>query len=847
MIFYAIIEANKLSWKKEMPLKFIIWHYSDGVKKFFSIWLNFIKFFWRHFSVGPLFATLFSPWKRDVTKVLERGFHPILWLQNLVMNSLSRVMGSIVKAVVIIFALFLEVLTILFGLLLFPVWILFPLFIIIGISGIFSFLLKLYSGSIDPDGLLWITIFLTSTSFFIFSFLSFRNGNIDYRSMSLQDLASLRWFRRVWDRIGINFEEVDLRMFEDKNLFNEFLVKADISGDEFGKIIMWEMENQMEKERKKRFWLKENLLAKRPIGKNWAFAYTVNLDRYAIDLSEFDPTQYRKAKLIGKEKDLEELKLLLSRPSQNNLILVGETGVGKNTIVHALAKEIRGMEAGSNFNDKRILSLDIMEVVSSVGEKNNIDDVIHLLFSEAAYAGNIILFIKDIHQYLKGDPKSREEDISAILSAFLPHPDFRIIGTTTPSEFHSNIEKKAGVMKFFDKILIDEMNAEDTMKVLLHKLKSSEASRVIFTYQGLRELIKLSKRYMVDSPFPEKALDVMEEVFLFWNNNKSSSTITSEIVDEAISSKIKVPLGEILEDESKKLMNLEKILHQRVIGQEFAIKQIAETMRRARIGMASDEKPLGSFLFMGPTGVGKTESSKALAEAYFGDENRMIRLDMSEYQTQDSIDRLIGSATSGKEGYLINKVKESPYAILLLDEIEKAYPDILNLFLQVLDEGFLTDAFGKKISFRNLIIIATSNAESEIIRELIQKNMAPDEIQKSVIEYAVKEGVFRPEFLNRFEGVIFFHPLGQEDILRITELLMKKYAKKLKEQENIFVEFDPNLAKAVSERAFDPAFGARAIDRFIQDKIGDTIVKKIISGSVKKSEKFIFGIDDLGS
>lgn len=830
-----------------MLLKFIIWHYSDGIKKFRAVWGNYIEFYWKFFSVGPLFKTLFSPWKRDVTRVMQRGLHPILWLQSFVMNIFARIIGSIVKMIVIIFAIFLEGLAIFFGFILLLIWLLFPILIIASLFIFYSIISNLFSGKLLLFDFFWIIIFLTSVIFFILSLLSFKSIGLDYFSMTLLELATLKWFKRVWNRIGIDPNSVNLKMLEDKNLLNNFLVEIDLSENEFNEIVQWETQNQIEKEKKRKFWLRENLLAKRPIGKNWAFAYTVNLDRYAVDLSEYDPVQYRNAKLIGKEKDLEELKLLLTRPTQNKVILIGETGVGKDTIVHTLAQEIIDMKAGPNFNDKRILSLDIREIMSSAENKNNVDEILQLLFSEAAYAGNIILFIKDIHQYLKAEPVSREEDISAILSAFLPHPDFQIIGTTTPAEFHSNVEKKAGVMKFFDKIMIEEMNPADTLKVLMYKLKPLENNRIIFTHQGLRELIKLSERYINDFPFPEKALDVMEEVLLSWNNNSSSPIITPEVVDEAVSTKIKVPLGEISEDESAKLIDLEKILHQRVVGQEFAIEQIAETMRRSRVGMADKEKPLGSFLFLGPTGVGKTESSKALAEAYFGNEERMIRLDMSEYQTQESIDRLIGSTATGREGYLINKVKESPNSILLLDEIEKAHPDILNLFLQVLDEGHLTDVFGKKISFRNLIIIATSNAGSEVIKESIQNGIAPLEIRQAVIDYSIKLGIFHLEFLNRFEGVIFFNPLKGDDIFKITGLLLGRYAKKLQAEENIFVQFDSQLIQVIAEKAFDPVFGARAIDRFIQDEIGDTIVKKIISGSVKKGESFTFNVADLGT
>ena len=248
---------------------------------------------------------------------------------------------------------------------------------------------------------------------------------------------------------------------------------------------------------------------------------------------------------------------------------------------------------------------------------------------------------------------------------------------------------------------------------------------------------------------------------------------------------------------------------------------------------------------MGPTGVGKTESAKALAEAYFRDENMMTRLDMSEYQKIDSIDRLIGSLETGKPGILENKVRENPYALLLLDEIEKAHPDILNLFLQVLDEGWLTDAFGKRINFKNQIIIATSNAGSEIIKESVEAGTEPADIQKKITDYVIKEGIFRAELLNRFYGVIFFHPLSQEDLVKVTELILERYANRLKKEKNIGITFDPEVVIRVVQEAYDPVFGARAINRYVEDKIGDNIVKNIISGGIKEGASFVFRAQDL--
>lgn len=813
---------------------FFLWYYSKGLKKFFLIWRNYLEFFWNFFSVGRFLRTLFSPWKRDVSRVHERGFHPILLLKALLENIFTRCIGAIIKTVMICVGLIFEIITIPvgFGLLLF--WLAAPLLIIIFLGGLFFI-------KSDVTNIIWLVTFLLSCLFIIISLFTYRSEKKDYFSMPLPILAKEKWFKRVWNRIGLEGKEIDLEILSKKEKIKNFLRSIDLIPNEFAEVVEWEINRKLEAKNKRKFWLRENLMSILPIGRHWAYAFTIHLDEYSTDLSEGDFSEYRNARLFGKENDLNELKQLLLRPLQNNVIVVGEPGVGRDTIIHTLAREIRSNQLSGPLSHKRILELDIKAILADHAAIGDSDQILEKLFSEAAYAGNIILILKDIHECV--DYEGR--DISHILSEFLALPTFQIIGTTTPFDFHSKIEKKSNIMKYCEKILVDEMSQEDTLKVMQHKLKSMEGKNIIFTYQGLREIIKLADRYVADSPFPEKALDLMEEVLLYWENSASSRFITEKVVNEAISAKIKVPLGEIESTESEKLLNLEEHLHKRVVGQDFAIKQIAETMRRARVGMSQKNKPIGSFLFLGPTGVGKTESSKALAEAYFGGEDRMIRLDMSEYQMQESIDRLIGSQSNNKEGYLVSKVKENPCSLLLLDEIEKAHPDILNLFLQILDEGYLTDALGKKVNFRNLIIIATSNVGAQIIKESIQKNIDPKEIQKQVVDYAINQGIFRPEFLNRFEGVVFFNSLSREEIYKITSLLLEKYAQNLREQENIEVNFGTGVVEKIVGEAFDPVFGARAINRYIQDKIGDSIVKRIISGEIKKGVDFVFEVSEI--
>jgi len=822
-------------------MNFIVWYYTAGLAKFISIWKDLLTFFPWYFAISWHFRTLFSAWKRDISRVEGPGFHPALWLQNAIVNGATRFIGAIIRSALILGGILVEIATLFLGIFLIFEWLVWPFFLLL-LAGMAPFFFsmslseKIFFG-ILAFSLLWI---------FQFSLKLFREEKRNYSQMNLEELMKQSWFGRVWKRIGED-PTGQTTLFDGyfPEALNKFLGSCQITLQDFQEIVSFELANQIEEENKKRWWLKENLYSHPPIGKNWVYAYTVTLDKYSTDLSESDPTEYEKARLVSHERELSLLELILSRPNQNSVFIVGETGVGKHTLVHTLAKEIRENLVDPALYNKRVLEIHLGEFLSATSGGKNADYLLRKVFFEAAYAGNIILVIDDIDQYLKASPQSSQEDISEVLLEFLNFPTFQVIGITTPENFHNEIEKKERLIKFFEKIQMGEIKKEEVMPVLFNKLKEIEKGEVIFTYLALKEIIKLSDRYIMDTPFPEKALDLMEEVFLFWSRSSASKMITAQVVDRVVSQKINISIGEISKDEKEKLVHLEEIMHQRVIGQDLAIRQIAETMRRARVGMASENKPIGSFLFLGPTGVGKTESAKALAEVYFGDEKRMIRLDMSEYQKADSIDRLIGSTESGKPGILENKVRENPYSLLLLDEIEKAYPTVLDLFLQILDEGWLTDAFGKKIDFRNQIIIATSNAGSEIIKEAVEAKTKPEDIQKKVIDYVIKEGIFRTEFLNRFEGVIFFHPLDQNDLRAVTKLILEKYAARLKKEKNITIDFDPEVILKIIQEAYDPIFGARAINRYIEDKIGDKIVKKIITEEIKEGEKLFFSAKDL--
>jgi ATP-dependent Clp protease ATP-binding subunit ClpC len=834
---YARISKDR---HEKQKMGFIIWHYTQGTKKLIEIWKNYLAFFWWYFCVSRHLRTLFSPWKRDISKVGAPGFHPVLWIQSALENVVTRLLGAIVRSFVILAGLLVQPVAVVLGFFILVVWLFLPVFLFVGVSAVFSFARSDFlAASLEGFGLLVSIVLL------LISMRAFLSSKEDLSADNLSEMVSRNWFSRVWQRIGKEPDDPGIYSASNPELLKEFLKNCDMTPEEFQKIVGWEAAAAEERENRRKFWIPENLYDTFPIGQSWTYAYTVHLDKYATDLSEGDPTEYKKSKLIGHVQEVELLELILSRPNQNCALIVGEEGVGKRTLVHTFADRVRKRQVSPELMNKRILEISIGEISSGLTNQGEIEDILRSMFFEATYAGNVILVFDNLGHYLQSDPKNPGDDISPVLMEYLPAPTFQVIGLVGPSDFHQNIEKKEGVMKHFDKVQIGEMSTDQALDVLLHNLKSVEDDDVIFTFQALREIVKLADRYITDSPFPEKALDLMEEVLLFWSQAPTGKYIEPQSVSEVVSKKIHVPIGDMKEGEKEKLINLEEILHKRVVGQDFAVRQIAETMRRARVGMASSTKPMGSFLFLGPTGVGKTESSKALAEAYFGDESRMIRLDMSEYQKADSINRLLGSVEINMTGQLTNKVKENPYALLLLDEIEKAHPDILNLFLQILDEGWLTDAFGKKVSFRNLIIIATSNAGSDFIKESIDAGISAEELQSKLMDYVIKEGIFRPEFLNRFEGVIFFHPLSSEEIQKVAGFQLKKYSEKLKKEENVDIQFDPAIIQFIVDKGYDRKFGARSVDRFIQDRIGDRVVKKLINGEIKKGDSFVLGVNDL--
>lgn len=806
---------------------FLSWYYGKGIGEFLEICKNLLCFFWRFFSISDLSATLFYPWKKDVVFRDWRGWRPLKSFEILIDNLFSRFIGFIVRLAVI----FAGLIVILSFLLLSPIilftWLVFPVAFLFIVA-------KLIAGSFAA--LIEAILLLT---FAIPVYLFYKNsGKILYSQMDLGELSRQKWFNRVYHRMGITKKGTNPDVFKNPESFEKFLKSLDLTVQDFGLIVSWEANVARKKENAGKFWLEENLRNLKPVGKYWKYAYTAHLDEYTTDLSAGDPTEYENVDLTGRQEELEILKLILARPTQNSALIVGNSGTGKNTMVHYLAKLIRRDIAEKFFEDVRILQLDLGKIISSViNSGKDVDGVLDAMFAEAAYAGNVILFIENIENYLGRSGDMFHPDVSAVMTKYLPLQTFQIIATSTEKEYHNLVEKHEQFMKYIEVIEMKEPTDEETVKILFQNFAMFEKRRVIFTFNALRHIVACSRRYHWETPLPERTLDVATETLMYWQKNSGDRFITPETVDQFLTLKTGMPQGEIKAEEKGKLLNLEEILHKRVIGQEEAVRQAAEALRRARTGIGNSQRPIGSFLFLGPTGVGKTETAKALAKVYFGDEEKMIRLDMSEFQTPSSIDRLIGSNSLNQPGRLITKAKDHPYSLLLLDEIEKAYPDILDIFLQILDEGYVTDAFGEKVSFRNMIIIATSNAGAPIIKKMVEEARDPEDIKASVVDWTVNNNIFRLEFLNRFDEIIFFRPLGGNELKSVVKLMINKFARRLQEEKGIEIGFNDDIVDKIINAGYDPAFGARSLHRYVEDKIEDLVAKKIIAGELRKGEK----------
>ena len=652
-------------------------------------------------------------------------------------------------------------------------------------------------------------------------------------------------------------------------------------------------------------------------GKRGSYNQTNTLNQFGEDLTKkagegkLDP-------IVGRKEEIERVIQILSRRTKNNPCLIGEPGVGKTAVVEGLAQKIVNGDVPEILKDKRVVTMDISSMVAGAKYRGDFEERIKKALEEVKKAGDVILFIDEMHTIVGAGAAEGAIDAANILKPLLARGEIQLVGATTLNEYRKYIEKDSALERRFSPVTVNEPTEKDTITILKGIRDKYEAHHgVKITDQAIDAAVKMSTRYINDRFLPDKAIDLIDEAASRaklktytepenlkkleeeieetrknkeeavrtqkfekaaslrdkekelkekyekeqkkWKNKntKQITDITEENIAEVIASWTGIPAKKITEDENQRLKNLEKNLHERVIGQNEAVEAVSKAIRRGRVGLKDPKRPIGSFLFLGPTGVGKTELSKALAESLFGDENAMIRVDMSEYMEPHSVSKLIGSPPGyvgfDEGGQLTEKIRRKPYSVILFDEIEKAHPDVMNMLLQILEDGRLTDSQGRTVNFKNTVIIMTSNIGARLItdKKLLgfaqlenkneEENKEYEQTKKEVMEALKKE--LRPEFINRIDEIIVFHKLTDEEIDKIIDIMLKEVINRLADQK-IKIELEPEVKKLIASKGIDKNFGARPLRRTIQNVLEDRLAEEILDGNLQKNKLAKIGVKD---
>jgi ATP-dependent Clp protease ATP-binding subunit ClpC len=616
-------------------------------------------------------------------------------------------------------------------------------------------------------------------------------------------------------------------------VFQKILSDNNLKKEDIENLSWWLESLTRRMEQQKRWWDYQSLMKRGTLGKQWTAGYTLTLDKYSTDWTEL-AKRAGFPEIIGHKEEVEQAERVLGRHEYNNVLLVGEPGVGRKAVIQGLVEKAVLGESLPDINYKRVVELSLMGLLTTLTDPEELEATLDKIFREAVEAGNVILVIDDFENFVGVKPGPGKIDISGVLAPYLSLPQFQVVAITSYGGLHKNIEQNATILNLFEKVEVAEIPEAEVMMVLENLALSLEQKyKVLISYPALRQAVSLTRRYMSSLPFPKKAVDLISEAVVYVKRTVGSRVILPEHIAQVIAQKTQVPVGEMATKEKEILLNLEKLIHQRLINQEEAVKDVSTALRRARAEVNVRKGPMGTFLFMGPTGVGKTETAKALSQIYFGSESRTIRLDMSEFQEVKDIARLIGGP--GEEGLLTTTIRETPFSLILLDEIEKAHPNILNLFLQVLDEGSLTDGLGRKVDFKNAIIIATSNAGYQIILEALRTNASWPSVKQQLLDYIFDKAIFRPEFVNRFDGVVVFKPLSKANLLDIAELMLSALRKNLKEK-GIDFTITNSLKEKIVELSYNPTFGAREMKRVIQDNVENALAQALLSDTLKRGD-----------
>ena len=647
-----------------------------------------------------------------------------------------------------------------------------------------------------------------------------------------------------------HIEDGDLfvAMCESEQSLVAFLSDVHLEIQDIANIVYWQTAVIRESIKyKKRLFDPDDLHLNGGVGKDWIFGFAPLLKNYSHDLTDSISRGGLDLDIVGHDREIDQMEEALTRGRGGNILLVGEPGVGKKTTVMGFAKRVEGGKAMGNLKNKHLLQIDLDALLAGASDGGEITQRLSSIFNEAAAAGNIIMFIENIQNLFSSGDAGKVNAIEVLLP-YLDVQGLYIVGTCDVGSYTRHIAPNASLVEKFTRIDIEEPTQAEMVRILEDVVPSIEAhTGSLITYGAIKKAITDADKYIMDLPNPEKSINLIDGAAAKASASRGQTIITEHDIDEYVAEKYDIPSSEVGEAEKTKLLNLENMMHQRVIGQRPAIDALANALRRSRAGVVDSKKPIGSFLFLGTTGVGKTETAKALAEAYFGDEGRMVRFDMSEFQNKQDVYRLIGSNINGEEqpGLLTTAVREHPFSLLLFDELEKANPDVLNLFLQILDEGHLTDGSGRRVIFTNTIIIATSNAGASVIKQSIGSGVEYEKMKKGLLDYITENGIYRPEFINRFTSVIVFSPLSRAEIEQIAALMLKNLSDDLYKNKGVSLKIATDAITFLAQIGYDPVMGARPMARTIQEKVEDMLAKKLLSGELNKGDEIFIAAVDL--
>lgn len=587
---------------------------------------------------------------------------------------------------------------------------------------------------------------------------------------------------------------------------------------------------------KSRWWELPFLFTIPPLARDWSMGYTVTLDQYGEELTR--PKEYERH-LVGRKKEIEQIEQVLTKSSESNVIIAGEEGVGKHTIVEAMARRIYQGTTAQLLAYKRVIQVHMEKILSEHTDIHRKEELVRLIFEEAASAGNIILVIENLDRYITGG--EGRMDLTASMEPLAKTSRVQCIGITTPFLYQTYVFPNEKIRRIFQKVDVHEITKDEAMVILMDASSDFEQRfRVLISYETIKAIVEKSEFYITTIPFPEKAIELLDEACAYLDRkrlSKETVRLTTDIIDTVLSEKMHVPT-KLTDDVVDKLTSLESVLASRIIDQQEAIAKAASTLRRSFLLLGKRKKPFSALLFLGPTGVGKTQTAKEIAKFFFGSETYLFRFDMSSYQTKEDVLRLIGSGEKHLPGILTETIRNNPYGVLLLDELEKANKDLLNIFLTVFDEGYFTDGSGKPVDCKNLIIVATSNAGSDLLYTQMAKPESGDRMDSTneMVDYLIEGKLFSPEFLNRFDQIILFQPLSRKSIMNIARQELNAIADVIQKQYGVTLMVSDEYLTELVKKNYNQQFGARNMQRILRDSIEDLVAQRILEKKAKEGD-----------